>query len=76
MEPHDCPDCGVLYRPRHEREAERCWSCAGMTISQHVAAMHGTTEPAIAHKHGARPVPTLAPGSDDYLAQIEALLKT
>jgi hypothetical protein len=41
MSPHDCPDCGRFYAPRHAREADRCWSCAGMTIHEHLAAING-----------------------------------
>jgi hypothetical protein len=72
MEPHVCPDCQCLYRPRHRAEAERCWSCLGMDVREHVAAIGAETgRPVVADRDNGRP----APGSAAYLRRIEALLR-
>ena len=76
MEPHVCPGCDCLYRPRHAREAERCWSCVGMTMQEHVAAIEAATgERVVAHRDGARPSSAPAPGTEDYKAAIAELLR-
>ena len=75
MEARVCPGCNCLYRPRHAQEAERCWACAGLTIFEHVAASREATgEPVIAHRNGARPSTAPAPGTPDYLTQIDRLI--
>jgi hypothetical protein len=65
-----------LYRPRHDREAERCWHCVGMTAQEHVNAIKAATgEPVIAHRYGARPErPPQADNKPPYLVEIERLL--
>ena len=76
MDAHVCPGCNCLYRPRHDREAERCWHCVGMTAQEHVNAIRAATGlPVIAHRYGARPAPARPNDSKPaYLEQIERLL--
>lgn len=75
MDSHICPGCHSLYKPRHAREAERCWSCVGLTMQEHVAAItEATGQPVVEHRHGARPSSAPAPGTPDYRARIEQLL--
>lgn len=73
MDARTCPDCGDLYRVRGEHEAERCWSCAGLSLAEHLELIG---DPVAAHRHGARPRP--APHTNPkpaYLEQIEQLLR-
>ena len=75
MDAHVCPGCNCLYRPRHPREAERCWSCAGLDVFEHVEAIRAATgAPIVAHKNGARPMSAPAPGKPAYLRQIDMLI--
>jgi hypothetical protein len=67
-----CPDCGDLYRVRHEREAERCWWCAGLSLAEHLELIG---DPVVAHRYNARPAPARqANDKPAYLAQIERLI--
>ena len=78
VDAHVCPSCNCLYRPRHDREAETCWSCLGMTAQEHVDAIREATgQPVIAHRHNARPSPARqANRKPAYLERIEQLLRS
>ena len=79
MDAHVCPGCGCFsHRPRYSREAERCWSCLGMTAQEHVDAIRAETGlPITAHRYNARPSPARqANCKPAYLERIEALLRS
>lgn len=57
MGPHVCPDCRCYFNPRGQ-EGERCWSCMGLSVHQHVAELRRQPAPAVSDDED-QPTPTL-----------------
>lgn len=76
MEARECPSCDCLYRPRHARESERCWSCSGLSFGEHVAAIEDASGNPRRKGHAADRS-NGQPGANEraaYLKEIDVLL--
>lgn len=73
MEPHDCPGCGALYRPRSPAESERCWSCAGLGYEYLMTTRPGGGPARVEVTHGPPRKPSVERKRTDHGALIDAL---